>query len=1384
MRRAASFFVALLLALLPVTAAAQEADVLTGRIVGIDGRPVAGARVEAVSIETEISRSVLSDANGRYMLLFPDGGGRYVLRVTMLGMADIVQTVVREDEELLLTNITLSPQAIELAGINVRAQAPTPGQGNAGEQSTDLPQDLLNRLPLPDLDPSTLALLAAGVVGTELDSLSGRMGFSVAGMSDLLNQITLDGMILGEGGLQIPEEGVRRTQVTTNTFDASRGGFAGGQVAMSSARGNNRTAGSLSYRLDDDALQAQATPLTNAFTRHNFGGSIGGPIVRNRLFYNASFQLQHNVDHRFALAANDPLAAQRAGVNVDSISRFLDILSLAHGFPVEGQTGAYNQFNDDLRLQGRVDWNITQARATSQTLSLRFNTNVRDQDSTRIQTLDLAQHGGETEQNNRLGSLTLNSRFGSGWTNALSLSFNESWNDQLPYLEMPEGRVRVTSEFEDGVRDTRSLVFGGNRSMPREAYNRNLQLQNDVSLLLPVGNHLHRLKVGGTLQKARQVARSTDNLFGSFTFASLADFEANLPERYERSLAAREERTGTYNAGLYLGDTWRISQPLEVTLGLRWDYSQLDQKPEHNPVVEQLFGRRTDIDPVASSFSPRIGFSYRLSQSGQPSKSLTGGVGVFAGRAPTSIFSAATRQTGLPNAEQRLVCIGQAVPVPDWDLYLSDPFAVPETCADGAPGVPDAFSSRAPTVTLIDPDQAMPSSLRFDLGYRTRLPFNLNANFRYNYARGFGLWGYRDINLDDAGSFALGDGRPFFGDVSAIDPRTGAVSMTTSRLHDTFGNVYDVVADRASTSHELTAQVNGYLFSKLLVNANYRLGFARDQGSGSFAQATTAGNPNQVEWATSGNDRRHNLNLTLGYAITPEVELTLIGRVSSGSPFTPMVDRDINGDGVRNDRAFVFDPAMTQDTAIANGMTRLLAHVPGRVADCLEEQLGGIAGRNSCRNGWSQSLDFRTSIRPNLPRVGRRLTVSIDGRNALTGLDQLINGRNGMKGWGEGQRAESNLLEVRGFDPVAQHYLYEVNEGFGQTNRGPNAFRNAFSLTISARLAIGGQAFQNNRGFGSIAGLGGGGGGRGGFGGGDRGGFGGRGGFGDAGGLGELGALIRGNLDETQIAAIIDRMIPNPVDSILAINHSLALTAEQDASLRTIADTLRAQHGRRKEVLTEAARTLLPQLAGAGSVANGGNGRGGRGGGAGINPEMIQRLQTDLQPQIEGARTESTEALRLVQEALQPEQWARIPETVRDPSIRPVQQGGGRGGFNAVGMIDRMLANPIPVLLTLKDTLKLTPEQVTAIEAVSAQLQTNLNARRESLGKRFDNVEGGQQGRIFQEAQPEIEAARKEVTDALAAVQTLLSADQWNQLPERIRTPFANQGRGGRRGGG
>jgi len=1355
---------------LPFMVEAQRSDVLVGRVTGPDGLPVRAARVVAISVETEIVRAVVTGEDGRYLILFPDGGGAYILRVASLGMAEWAGVVVRQgDQELLLTNVRLEPQAIELEGLVVEVLR-DPGAGRTAEETLVLGRELLDQLPLRDLDPASLALLAAGVVAAEPDSISGDLRFSVGGMREELNQVLLDGVSQGETPLGVPEEGVRQVEVTTSTFDASRGGFAGGEVSVTTARGNNRPSGSLSYRLDDDALQLRASPVTNAFTRQNLGGSYGGPIVQDRIFYNVSFQFTRNTNYRFALSATDPQAEARTGVAADSVARFLDLLAGFGAFPVDGQTGAYRQLSDDLRLQGRLDWNVVQDRDRSHTLSLRYNTNMNVQDSTRINTLDLFQHGGSSDRNQHSAALNLTSRVGRNWTHSMNLSFLQNWTDAVPFIAMPQGQVRITSSFEDGTRSSRTLTFGGNRSMPTEAFSREYSLSNELSFVLPVGEQVHRIKTGFSMERSSGLERSTDNLFGSFRFASLQDFAENRPDRYERTLTEREAGNGRFNLGFNLGNTWRVSQPLEVTFGARWDRSGLLQRPEYNPAVEAAFGRRTDIVPRSVALSPRLGVSYQLPAPPRQRRSLSGGIGYFAGRTPTNIFSTAIRQTGMPSAEQRLLCIGSAVPIPDWADYLEDLGLVPELCAEGEPGSPQAQSSRAPTVTLIDPNQSLPGSIRVDLGYRTPLPGGLTGDFRFQHSTGRGLWGYRDLNLDEATATPLGDeGRLFFGDPAGIVPRAGTVSLATSRANRDFAHVYDVTSTLQSVSNQVSARITGDLPLRVRSNVNYTLAWARDQGSGSLQAMTTAGNPNEVEWATASNDRRHTLSLSFTRAFTSSLEVTADSRITSGAPFTPLVNRDINGDGLRNDRAFIHDPAVVADSALANGMMRMFDGAPERVRRCLESQFGQVAARNSCRNGWTQSLNFRANYRPQVRRLDRRTTITADIRNVLTGLDLLLHGRDDMRGWGEGQRADANLLEVRGFDPATGNFRYEVNEGFGRDNRGPNAFRNAFSITISARMTLGpgntGRAFSTGgRATGGRTPGGQGGQGSQGTGGG------GAGGQGEAGGTGAQGG--GGNLTFRELAThfeeagsvegVLTVLLRNPVRDLLDMEGRLGLAAEQRETLGGMAEAL-------DSVLVTARASLAPVLDSVAPAFLAGQGTEPAGA-----PGVMASYRAAILPATSRARREVTRAWDAALAILTPEQRERL-DAAGDAGPTP-PQAPTLGTFDAILAVDRMLANPLAVLVMVAPQAGFSPEEMRELRSLSDTLGIHLNAVRNEISERFDGLDRGEQASTLQQVLPEITAARKPVLEALARLEALLRPEVWNRIPTEIREPYGPGG--------
>src|SRR5262249_15454450 len=149
-------------------------------------------------------------------------------------------------------------------------------------------------------------------------------------------------------------------------------------------------------------------------------------------------------------------------------------------------------------------------------------------------------------------------------------------------------------------------------------------------------------------------------------------------------------------------------------------------------------------------------------------------------------------------------------------------------------------------------------------------------------------------------------------------------------------------------------------------------------------------------------------------------------RFTSGLPYTPMVANDINGDGYANDRAFVFDPARSPDTATAAAMRSLLSGASAGGRECLARQLGRVVDRNSCEGPWTSTAFMSVSFNPLKVRMPQRATLSLMVGNPLGAADLLLHGESHPHGWGQASIPDARLLFVRGFDPVTRAYRYEV----------------------------------------------------------------------------------------------------------------------------------------------------------------------------------------------------------------------------------------------------------------------------------------------------------------------------------------------------------------------
>jgi len=179
------------------------------------------------------------------------------------------------------------------------------------------------------------------------------------------------------------------------------------------------------------------------------------------------------------------------------------------------------------------------------------------------------------------------------------------------------------------------------------------------------------------------------------------------------------------------------------------------------------------------------------------------------------------------------------------------------------------------------------------------------------------------------------------------------------------------------------------------------------------------------------------------------------GRFSSGSHYTPLVAGDVNGDGYLNDRAYVFEPAKTQDATLRSAMESLVLNGSQSARECLASQLGELAQRNSCTGPWTTSANLNISLNPVKFRLPQRTTLTFNVSNPLGAADLMLHGQNGLHGWGQSAFPDQTLFYVRGFDAQNKRFNYEVNPRFGSTDVRFNTFRQPVTVTMSVRVDVG-----------------------------------------------------------------------------------------------------------------------------------------------------------------------------------------------------------------------------------------------------------------------------------------------------------------------------------------
>ncbi|MGE3177704.1 MAG: TonB-dependent receptor plug domain-containing protein, partial [Vicinamibacterales bacterium] len=803
---------------------------------------------------------------------------------------------------------------------------------------------------------------------------AGRGGLVVAGKNYRYNAIQIDGAVNNDlfglsstgapggqaGTTQISLDAIDEIQLVVAPFDIRLGGFTGGGVNAVTRSGTNAFHGTGYYFFRDNSLVGDGPlkrPLAD-FSQTQYGGSLGGPVVKDKLFFFT------NLEQGKRTQPSGFSASGTSGVNFGhaaDIQRVSEILRARYGFDPGGQDEVTYNRNGD-KIFARVDWNL----GIGHQLIARHNyVTGRDEqfgslDANRY-SLPNTLYGITNDTNSTVVQLN----------NAVGAKFNEFrfvYTRIRDYRDVPVRFPAVQVFFPDNT----SVFAGTERSSHANSLDQDsIELTNDFTFF----TGKHTLTVGTHNEFFKFANLFTQQLFGEYVFNSVELFEQGLAQQYTRNFSRtadplEQARFSVRQWGFYVGDKYRASSNLTLTLGARVDLPRFGDKPLANPRTVELFGYRTDEVPSPTQFSPRLGFNWDVA--GDSKQQVRGGIGVFTGRTPYVWLANNYSGTGIQFARLSIARnANNRIP------FNPDPDNQPTQ-------IGTASGSASNEYALVDPDFKFPSVLRYNVAYDRDLGvLGLVGSVEVLYADTLQEILYKNVNLRPTGATAF-DGRPTF---TRVDPATGAAYLLSNT---TKGSSFTI-----NTKVERPFR-NGWFGS---VSYLYNDATSVNDGTSStaasqFGNNPVPGDPNDPPVTLSNYATGHRVNLAASYTrrLFPKVDTTfsIFYNGQSGLPFKYIFasGNDINGDlsigtasGV-NDLLYV--PANAGEVVVRNGTWEQLdAFI--NADEGLRKYRGQIVERNATRLPWRNNVDFRLAF--NIPAGKAKVELIADVQNFLNLFD-------------------------------------------------------------------------------------------------------------------------------------------------------------------------------------------------------------------------------------------------------------------------------------------------------------------------------------------------------------------------------------------------------------
>ncbi|HEV8446018.1 MAG TPA: carboxypeptidase-like regulatory domain-containing protein [Gemmatimonadaceae bacterium] len=1068
--------------------AQQRTDVIRGRVVAADSSALQNAVVMVVDTAAKVPHPTRTDSTGRYSVTIENGGGTYIVAVTMLGQAPQRRTVSRRpDGTMPEVDFKMSPVAAQLDAVKSVGERPKAARSDAngdfsvgGTTSYQNPSSGLSGDVTGDL--SALMATLPGISVTP--NIDGSLSISAFGIGSDQNGLVLNGMNFGAA---VPRDGFR-VAVVSASYDPGRGGFAGVQQSLRMQPGNNTISRSTHVTFDAPGLQWTSPVASNLGTTYGqqiASGSVGGPIVVDKVFYSTAYQFSRRASSLTSLESANDASLLALHINRDSVNRLMGLIGTT-GIPERTSRVPNGRENTEGRLSFRFDFepnvpppapgNFFLNDATFDDYYLEFGGTVRNNGGAMVGATSIPSSGGEITHRDGWAQFTAAKYLPRNTLNETTISFGGAQDRTNPYLDLPAANILLASGLPDGGVGISNVRVGGASAPQSDSKTWSTELRNATTYNTWDRHHSVSLTLDATLDG---YSVQQDAGFGTFAFNSLTDFANGTPTSFSRTLTALHTSGTGMTGAIGIGDVFNTNNtaPGYITIGspppgrptfqygVRVEGNRFGFEPAYNAKVDSIFGVRTDHVPDGVRVMPMIGFMWPLFPvlkiNGLPfgrRGNISGGIREYRGTLSTRSVDSYTRQTGLPSAIQQLYCIGGAAPTPDWQGYQHGE-SIPSECANGAASTP--LAQTTPPVALFAPNYSLYDSWRpaFNMNYTLNTMFRVSMNATWAINRS--VAGNYDLNFNPTTRFSLANeaNRPIYVAPTSIVPTTGAETFSDSRVSSDFAHVAEARSDLHSDVRSIGFTLNyapirifftgpnsAFWFSSI----SYTYNDAREQYRGF---QSTAGDPRDVTWSRGGIAKHvvtFSYNRNQGNLGTVAIQ----ARMQSGTPFTPIVAGDVNGDGYSNDRAFIFSPSGADTTSAS--MAQLLKNAPSWARSCLQKQVGSVAGRNSCVGPWSFP-QLNMTLSPDPYRFGfrNRGSVTLIFTNILSGLDQALHRSDKLHGWGQSAFADPTLLTVRGFDPTTNRFNYTVNPLFGSTTQFRSAFRSPFVITLDVRLEVG-----------------------------------------------------------------------------------------------------------------------------------------------------------------------------------------------------------------------------------------------------------------------------------------------------------------------------------------